>query len=105
MPETSPTARSAFLGAASAYYLAQLGPEEVPALWQVMRRHALERTAAALARRDGLRAAGQAAEGENLLRFHFAYERAAVEFWSGVAAKSSERAEADESAGGPEGRD
>jgi len=71
--------RAAFLGAASAYYLAQLGPEEVPALWQVIRRHALERTAAALARRDRLRAGGQAAEGENLLRFQFAYEWAVVE--------------------------
>ncbi|MEA2691012.1 MAG: aminopeptidase YwaD [Acidobacteriota bacterium] len=71
--------RAAFLGAASAYYLADLDASGVPALWQVIRRHALERTATALARRDRLRAAGQPAEGENLLRFHFAYERAVVE--------------------------
>ena len=74
--------RAAFLGAASAYYLADLNASDVagaPALWQVLRRHALERTATALARRDRLRAAGQGAEGDNLLRFHFAYERAVVE--------------------------
>jgi aminopeptidase YwaD len=71
--------RAAFLGAASAYYLANLDSSGVPALWQVIRRHALERTATALARRDRLRAAGQDAEGDNLLRFHFAYERAVVE--------------------------
>jgi len=70
--------RAAFLGAAAAYYLADLDSSGVPALWQVIRRHALERTATALARRDRLRAAGQPAEGDNLLRFHFAYERAVV---------------------------
>jgi hypothetical protein len=71
--------RAAFLGAAAAYYLADLDASGVPALWQVIRRHALERTATALARRDRLRAAGQPAEGDNLLRFHFAYERAVVD--------------------------
>jgi hypothetical protein len=44
-----------------------------------MRRHALERTARTLGRREHLRAAGQAAEGENLLRFHWLSEQAAVE--------------------------
>ena len=67
--------RAAFLGAASAVYLADLDAADVPALWQVMRRHALERTAKALARRERLRAAGQAEEGDNLLRFHWASER------------------------------
>jgi hypothetical protein len=71
--------RAAFLGAASAYYLADLDTSGVPALWQVLRQHALERTATAFARRDRLRAMGQGPEGENLLRFHFAYERAVVE--------------------------
>jgi hypothetical protein len=72
--------RAAFLGAASAYTLARLDSGQVPALWQVMRRHALERTATVLARRDRLRAAGEpAAEGDNLLRFHFAWEAAAVD--------------------------
>jgi hypothetical protein len=68
--------RAAFLGAASAYYLADLDTSGVPALWRVLRRHALERTATALAR---LRVVGEGPEGANLLRFHFAYERAVVE--------------------------
>jgi aminopeptidase YwaD len=67
--------RAAFLGAASAYYLADLDAASVPGLWEVVRRHALERMATTLARRDQLRATG-APEPEigNLLRFHFAYE-------------------------------
>jgi len=71
--------RAAFLAAASAWYLADLDEADVPALWQVMRQHALERTAGALARRDRLRAAGQPEEAENLLRFHWVYEKATVE--------------------------
>ena len=67
--------RAAFLGAASAYYLANLDASQVPALWEVVRRHSLERTATALARRDRLR--GE--EGENVLRFHFAYEAAVLD--------------------------
>jgi hypothetical protein len=71
--------RAAFLGAASAVYLANLDTADVPALWQVMRRNALERTARVLARRERLQAAGQTEEGDNLLRFHWASERAAVD--------------------------
>lgn len=71
--------RAAFLGAASAWYLADLDAADVPALWQAMRRHALERTAQVLARSGRLREAGQAAEAESLLRFHWTWERAAVE--------------------------
>ncbi len=74
--------RAAFIGAASAYYLAQLDAAQVPALWEVIRRHALERTAAALARRAELQARGAGPtgdDGEALLRFHFAYERAVVD--------------------------
>ena len=71
--------RAAFLGSASAYYLANLDASQVPALWEVVRGHALERTAEALGRRAQLRAAGQAAEGDNLLRFHFAYEQGVVD--------------------------
>lgn len=67
--------RAAFLGAASAYYLANLDVAQVPRLWEVVRRHSLERTATALARRDRLR--GE--EGEGVLRFHFAYEAAVVD--------------------------
>jgi aminopeptidase YwaD len=82
--------RAAFLGAASGYYLAGLDGAGVPALWGEIRRHALARTAEALARRDQLRAAGQPAEGENLLRFHFASERAVVESISHFAPLSPE---------------
>ena len=74
--------RAAFLGAASAYYLAGLDAAGMPALWETVRRHALERTAGALARRDRLRAMGEAAEAENLMRFHLAYEAGVVESMS-----------------------
>jgi hypothetical protein len=71
--------RAAFLGAASAWYLAGLDANQVPALWEVIRRGSLERTADALARSDRLRAMGEGAEADNLLRFHFAHEAAVVE--------------------------
>ncbi|HEY4590998.1 MAG TPA: M28 family peptidase, partial [Thermoanaerobaculia bacterium] len=71
--------RAAFLGAASAWYLADLDSSQVPALWEVIRRGSLERTATALARADRLRAMGESAEADNLLRFHFAQEAAVVE--------------------------
>jgi len=71
--------RAAYLAAGSAWYLADLDAAGVPALWQVMRQHTLERTAEALRRRELLRAAGQADEGENLLRFHWAKEKATIE--------------------------
>ena len=71
--------RAAFLGAASAWYLAGLDASQVPALWEVVRRGGLERTAEALARADRLRAAGEGAEADNLLRFHLAQEAAVVE--------------------------
>jgi aminopeptidase YwaD len=70
--------RAAFLGAASAWYLAGLDAAQVPALWEVMRRGSLERTAEALARADRLRTAGEEAEAANLLRFHLAQEAAVV---------------------------
>jgi len=70
--------RAAFLGAASAYYLAGLDGPQVPALWDAVRRDALERTAEALTRRERLRAMGEPAEGDNLLRFHLDYEAAVV---------------------------
>ena len=70
--------RAGFIGAASAYYLATLDSERVPALWQVIRRHSLERAAEALARRDRL--AGQPkAEQDNVLRYQLAYERGVLE--------------------------
>lgn len=72
--------RAGFLGAASAYYLATLDSKRVPALWQEVRRHSLERAAEALARRDRLAAMGQPqAELDNVLRHQLAYERGVVE--------------------------
>jgi hypothetical protein len=82
--------RAAFLGAASAVYLADLDAAQVPALWEEIRRHSLERTAAALARRERLRAAGQAAAGDDLLRFHFAYEEGVLASLSAFADVPSE---------------
>jgi aminopeptidase YwaD len=68
--------RAAFLGAASAWYLAGLDTAQTPALWEVVRRGSLERTSEALARAGRLRAAGEPAEADNLLRFHLAQEAA-----------------------------
>ncbi len=65
--------RAAFIGAASGYYLASLEADGVPDLWQVMRRHALERLAVVQARSDEL----DGAEAANLLAFHFAQQRRA----------------------------
>ena len=67
--------RAGFLGAASAYYLATLDSERVPALWQVIRRHSLERAAEALARSERV----PKAEQNNVLRYQLAYERGVVE--------------------------
>jgi aminopeptidase YwaD len=77
--------RAAFLGAASALYLANLGSAQVPALWEEIRRHSLERTANALARRERLLAMGQAAAGDDLLRFHFEYEQGVLASLSAFA--------------------
>jgi aminopeptidase YwaD len=71
--------RAAFLGAASAWYLAGLDAAQVPALWEVIRRGSLERAADALARSGRLRAMGETAEADNLLRFDLAHEAAVVE--------------------------
>ena len=71
--------RAAFLGAASAWYLSGLDSAQVPALWEVVRRGGLERTAEALARAGRLRAAREPAEADSLLRFHLAQEAAVVE--------------------------
>jgi hypothetical protein len=72
--------RAAFLGAASAYYLADLDAAQVPALWEVVRRQGLERAAVALEKRERLRSAGQdEQEVRNLLRFELDYERGVVD--------------------------
>lgn len=82
--------RAAFLGAASGYYLAGLGADGTPALWEVVRRHALARTAETLARRERLRGMGEAAEGDNLLRFHLDYEEGVVKSVARFAAMPPE---------------
>ncbi len=71
--------RAAFIGATSAWYLAGLDANQVPALWEVVRRDSLERTADALARSERLRAMGEGGEADNLLRFHLAQEAAIVD--------------------------
>ncbi|HSU84391.1 MAG TPA: hypothetical protein VLR69_18375, partial [Thermoanaerobaculia bacterium] len=78
--------RAAFLGAASAWYLAGLDAPQVPALWEVVRRNSLERAADALARSGRLRAMGERAEADNLLRFDLAHEAAIVESLNRFAA-------------------
>jgi aminopeptidase YwaD len=82
--------RAAFLGAASAYYLAGLDAAQVPALWQEVRRGSLERTAEALARADRLRAAGEPLEAANLLRFQLDYEAGVVDSIARFAAPPPE---------------
>lgn len=67
--------RTAFLGAASGYYLATVGEEQVPELLGVVHRHALERIADALDRAGRLEGL-DGDEAVNLLRQQAAYERA-----------------------------
>ncbi|HVS02954.1 MAG TPA: tetratricopeptide repeat protein, partial [Thermoanaerobaculia bacterium] len=70
--------RAAYLGAASAWVLASLDTEGLPALWQVVRGEALERTAAAWRRAATLRAGGDAGAASTLLTGHFARERSVL---------------------------
>jgi hypothetical protein len=70
--------RAAFIGAASAWYLARMDSSSTPALWEVIRRHALERRAGAMQRAAGADRAG-AGEGGNLLRFQARWERAVLD--------------------------
>jgi aminopeptidase YwaD len=67
--------RAGFIGAASAYYLATLGAEDMPRLLQVIEPLSLRRTAAMLERRAGL----PAAEAASLTRTHLWYERELLE--------------------------
>ena len=66
--------RAAFVGAASAYYLATLDGPAGPALWEEVRRHALERTAVAMERAALLRVTAPA-DAAHLLAFHLRAER------------------------------
>jgi len=66
--------RAAFIGAASAYFLANAKAENAPAILHVLQANSLRRTATMLKRRDQL----SADEAANLVRFHLSYERALV---------------------------
>ncbi len=66
--------RAAFVAAASVYELATVGGAAAPALWEEVRRHALERTAAALGHVAEIRAAAPE-DAERLLAFHLRAER------------------------------
>ncbi len=70
--------RAAFIGAASAWALANLKTEDASALWQIQQMHALQRTAQMLQRRAQL----AAEEAQNLSRFHLWYERQIFESMS-----------------------
>ncbi len=67
--------RAGFIGAASAYFLANLTSNDASTLWMLLKSHALGRTATMLQRRAEL----SAEEADNLTRFHLRYERAVIE--------------------------
>jgi hypothetical protein len=71
--------RAIFIAAASTWYLANLGPEQVPALLPVLREQSLDRTAATLRLANSMRAQGSNAEEiANLWRVHSEQERAVL---------------------------
>lgn len=63
--------RASFIGAASAYYLANLQASDSSAILLMLKSHSLQRTSRMLARRAAL----PQSEAENLTRFHMSYER------------------------------
>jgi len=67
--------RAAFIGAASAYFLANVKSEDASSILRLLQSHSLRRTSTMLARRAAL----PAAEAANLTRFHLANERALVD--------------------------
>ncbi len=67
--------RAAFIGAASAYFLANVESRDTNAILGVWQKNSLRRTATMLGRRSKL----QSTEAANLTRFHLAYERAVVD--------------------------
>jgi aminopeptidase YwaD len=64
--------RAAFLGSASGYFLANLGPQDLPAVWQAIRSRTMNRVGTMLRRRAPL----PADEAANLVSFESAYDRA-----------------------------
>jgi aminopeptidase YwaD len=67
--------RAAFIGGASAYFLANVKPEDAAAILRLLQSHSLRRTSTMLARRSAL----PAAEAANITRFHLSHERALVD--------------------------
>jgi len=67
--------RSAFIGAASAYFLANLKDDDAPSILRVLQADSLRRTSIMLKRRAEL----TPAEATNLTRHHLWHERAVVE--------------------------
>ena len=74
--------RAAFIGAASALFLANMKPEDVPALWLTMQGAVLHRSAQMVERRAKL----TTAEAATYTREYLAQERAAFESLAGFAA-------------------
>lgn len=68
--------RAAFIGAATAWFLANMDEESIAPLGELLKQGALTRTAAMLARRRQL--AKAKAEADNLTRLHWRNERALV---------------------------
>ena len=67
--------RAAFIGAASAYFLANVKSEDAASILKLLQSHSLRRTSTMLTRRASL----PADEAANMTRFHLAHERALVE--------------------------
>jgi hypothetical protein len=67
--------RAAFIGAASAYFLANVKTEDAGSILRVLQSNSLRRTSTMLARRGAL----SPEEAANLTRFHVAQERALVD--------------------------
>ena len=67
--------RAAFIGAASAYYLANLKPAEASSILRLLQAHSLRRASTMLKRRAGL----PEPEASNLTRHYFSQERAMVD--------------------------
>ncbi len=67
--------RAGFIGAASAYFLANVKPEDANSILRLLQSHSLRRTSTMLARRDSL----STDEVANLTRFHVANERALID--------------------------
>jgi hypothetical protein len=67
--------RAAFIGAASAYFLANVKSSDAESILRILQSHSLRRTSTMLARRAPL----SADEAANLTRFHLSNERALVD--------------------------